>query len=152
MEKKTSKEKNDSDKNILYRMGVQELHGKRFHYDGWMVEEEGKSVTIKVAVDDKTKGEIILPWEEINQIRQFGWERQEEAAKRKMYGKRVHCKHLYSCFAILPPCCHIGLDNGPLDVNCLTCQYIDGYIEEYDPEAEIQHIKIDMKDMKIFDI
>lgn len=131
---------------------VRDPYDQRFHYDGWRVENEGKSVIIKVAVDEKTKGEISLPWEEINQIRQFGWERQEEAAKRKMYGKRVHCKHLYSCFAILPPCCHIGLDNGPLDVNCLTCQYIDGYIEEYDPDAEIQHIKIDMKDMKIFDI
>ena len=133
-------------------ISVRDPYDKRFHYDGWRVEDEGKSVIIKVAVDEKTKGEIYLPWEEINQIRQFGWERQEEAAKRKMYGKRVHCKHLYSCFAILPPCCHIGLDNGPLDVNCLTCQYIDGYIEEYDPDAEIQHIKIDMKDMKIFDI
>ena len=131
---------------------VREPYDKRFHYDGWRVENEGKSVIIKVTVDEKTKGEIFLPWEEINQIRQFGWERQEEAAKKKMHGKRVHCRHLQSFHAILPPFCQIGLDNGPRNVNCLTCQYIDGYIEEYDPEAEIQHIKIDMKDMKIFDI
>ena len=129
-----------------------EYRGRRFHYNGWRVEDEGKTVIIKVTTDDKTKGELFLPWEEINKIRQFGWERQEEAAKKKMHGKRVHCKHLQSSFAILPPCCQIGLDNGPCDVNCLTCQYIDGYIEEYDPDAEIKQAKIDWKNMKIIEI
>ena len=152
MGKKTKEEKNDSDKNILYRMGVQELHGKRFHYDGWMVEDEGKSVIIKVATEDNTKGEILLPWEEINEIRQFGWERQEEAAKKKMRGKRVHCRHLQSFHAILPACCQIGLKEGPCNVNCLTCPYIDGYIEEFDPKAKPEEIKIDMKNYKVIEL
>lgn len=129
-----------------------EYRGRRLHYDGWRVENEGKTVIIKVTTDDNTKGELFLPWEEINKIRQFGWERQEEVTKKKMHGKRVHCKHLQSFFAILPPCCQIGLDNGPRDVNCLTCQYIDGYIEEYDPDAEIKQAKIDWKNMKIIEI
>ena len=120
-----------------------------FHYDGWRVEDEGKSVFIKVTTDDNMKGELLLPWEEINKIRQFGWERQKEAAKKKMYGKRVHCKHLHSFFAILPPCCQIGLDNGPCDVNCLTCQFIDGYIEEYVPDEEIKQARIDWENMKV---
>ena len=144
--------KTQEDNKLQRIITVRDPYDKRFHYDGWRVENEGKSVIIKVTVDEKTKGEIFLPWEEINKIRQFGWERQEEAAKRKMYGKRVHCKHLWSIHPFIPECCHIGLDNGPRDVNCLTCQHIDGYIEEYDPDAEIQHIKIDMKNMKIFDI
>lgn len=148
MKKKTQEDKDDSDKNILYRMGVQELNDKRFHYDGWMVEDEGKSVIIMVATEDNTKGEILLPWEEINKIRQFGWERQEDAAKKIMLGKRVHCRHLQSFHAILPSCCQIGLKEGPCNVNCLTCQYIDGYIEEYETEAKLEEIKIDIKNYK----
>ena len=149
MKKETKEGNNNLD--IINCMDA-EYRGRRFHYDGWRVEDDGKSVTIKVSVDEKTKGEIILPWEEINRIRQFGWERQEEAAKKIMYGKRVHCKHLHSFFAILPECCQIGLDNGPCDVNCLTCKYIDGYIEEYDPAAEIRQAKIDWENMKIIEI
>lgn len=129
-----------------------EYCGRRFHYDGWRVEEDGKTVIIKVTTDDKTKGEILLPWEEINKIRQFGWERQEEAAEKKMHGKCVHCQNLWSFHAFMPECCQIGLDNGPRNVNCLTCQYIDGYIEEYDPDAEIKQAKIDWENMKIIEI
>ena len=152
MGKKIQEGNDDNDKNILYRMGVQELHGKRFHYDGWMVEDEGKSVILKVAVDDKTKGEIFLPWEEIEHIRQFGWKQQEDAAEKKMRGKRVHCRHLRSFRAYFPACCQIGLHNEPHNVNCLTCPYIDGYIEEFDPNAKPEEIKIDMKNYKVIEL
>ena len=152
MEKKTKKEKNDSDKNFFYNAITEDPHGKLFHYEGWRVEDDGKSVIIKVATDDDTRGKIFLPWKEIEHIRQFGWERQEEAAEEKMRGKRVHCRHLFSFHAFMPECCQIGLDNGPHDVNCLTCQYIDGYIEEYDPDSEIKQAKIDWENMKIIDI
>ena len=54
--------KTQEDNKLQRIITVRDPYDKRFHYDGWMVEEEGKSVTIKVAVDDKTKGEIILPW------------------------------------------------------------------------------------------
>ena len=144
--------KTQEDNKLQRIITVRDPYDKRFHYDGWMVEEEGKSVTIKVAVDDETKGEIILPWEEINKIRQFGWERQEEAAKKKMRGKRVHCRHLQSFHAILPACCQIGLKEGPCNVNCLTCPYIDGYIEEFDPKAKPEEIKIDMKNYKVIEL
>lgn len=129
-----------------------EYRGRRFHYDGWRVEDEGKTVIIKVTTDDNTKGELFLPWEEINKIRQFGWKQQEDVANKKMRGKRIHCQHLWSIHPFIPECCQIGLDNGPRDVNCLDCQYIDGYIEEYDPDAEIKQAKIDWKNMKIIEI
>ena len=63
-----------------------DYHGKRFHYDGWRVENDGKSVVMKITMDDNTKGELYLPWEEIDKIRQFGWERQKDAAEEKMRG------------------------------------------------------------------
>ena len=152
MKKKTQEDKDDSDKNFFYNAITEDPHGKLFHYEGWRVEDDGKSVILKVAVDDNTKGELLLPWEEIEHIRQFGWKLQEEAAKKIMRGKRVHCRHLRSFHAILPACCQIGLREGPCNVNCLKCQYIDGYIEEYDPEAEIKQAKIDWENMKIIDI
>ena len=110
--------------------------GKRFHYDGWRVEDEGKSVIIKVTVDDNTKGELFLPWEEIEQIRQLSWKIQEEVAEEKMRGKRVHCHHLGFFKAYYPECCKIGLNNGPHNVECLDGQYIDGSIEEFDPQSQ----------------
>lgn len=146
--KKVNQEINSSQRTII----VQNPYDKRFHFDGWRVEDEGKSVILKVSVDDKTKGEIFLPWEEIEHIRQFGWKQQEDVAEKKMHGKRVHCRHMRSFRAYFPACCQIGLNNGPHNVNCLTCQYIDGYIEEYDPEAEIKQAKIDWENMKIIDI
>ena len=45
---------------------VGDPYDKRFHYDGWRVEEGGKSLTIKVTTDDNTKDELFLPWEEID--------------------------------------------------------------------------------------
>ena len=146
--KKETLEGNNCQKCLI----ISDPYDKRFHYDGWIVEDKGKSVTIKVAIDDKTKGEILLPWEEINKIRQFGWKRQEEAAEKKMHGKRVHCRYLQSFHAILPPCCQIELDNGPRNVNCLTCQYIDGYIEEYDQDSKPEEIKIDLKNYKVVEL
>ena len=126
---------------------VREPYDKQFHYDGWRVENEGKSVIIKVTVDDKTKGEIFLPWEEIEHIRQFGWERQKDAAEKIMRGKRVHCHHLRSFRAYFPECCQIGLHSGPHHVGCLDCPYIDGYIEEYDPEAEFEVVRSHVGDL-----
>ncbi|MBO4801983.1 MAG: hypothetical protein J5545_09000 [Bacteroidaceae bacterium] len=140
--KKVKQEINSSQRTIIIR----DPYDKRFHYDGWRVEDEGKSVILKVAVDDNTKGELFLPWEEIEQIRQCSWKIQEEVAEEKMRGKRVHCHHLRSFRAYFPACCQIGLHNGPHDVGCLDCPYIDGYIEEYDPEKEFEEIKINMKD------
>ena len=57
-----------------------------------------------------------------------------------MKGKRVHCRHLWTINHWFPPCCQIGKDNGPHDVNCLSCKYIDGYIEELDPDKEIVEV------------
>jgi len=85
---------------------------------------------------------IVLPWEEIDHIRKFGWERQEEAAKKVMKGKRVHCHHLKSWHSLFPACCQIGKDAGPQYVNCITCKYIDGYIEQYDPDKEYEKVDI----------
>ena len=90
------KEETPEDKKGQRIIVVSDPYDKRFHYDGWRVEDEGKTVIIKVTTDDNIKGELFLPWEEINKIRHFGWDRQEEAAKKKMHGKRVHCKHLQS--------------------------------------------------------
>ena len=119
--------------------------GKRFHYDGWRFEDDGKSVIIKVTVDDKTQGELFLPLEEIDRIRQFGWKMQEDAAEKKMRGKRVYCRHLCSINVYSSVYCQIGLHNGPHNINCLTCPYIDGSIEEYDPDAKLDVEEFDVK-------
>lgn len=135
--KKVNQGINSSKRTIIIR----DPYDKRFHYDGWRVEDEGKSVILKVAVDDNTKGELFLPWEEIEKIRQFGWERQKDAAEEIMRGKRVHCRHLQSFRAYFPACCQIGLHNGPHDVGCLDCPYIDGYIEEYAPDTKPEVVR-----------
>ena len=135
------KKETQEDKKAQRIIIVGDPYDKRVHYDGWRVEDDGKSVILKVAVDDKTKGELFLPWEEIEQIRQCSWKIQEEVAKEKMRGKRVHCHHLRSFHAILPECCQIGLHSGPHHVGCLDCPYIDGYIEEYDPDAEFKVVR-----------
>ena len=50
------------------------------------------------------------------------------------------------------PCCLLGRDNGLENENCLTCKYIDGYIEDYDPFVKIEpapviiHTEAEMKD------
>ena len=119
----------------------------RFHYDDWHVLDEGKTVELFVTTPDNLFGKIVLPWEEIDRIRKFGWERQEEAAKEVMKGKRVHCRHLKSWHALFPACCQIGKDAGPLNVNCITCKYIDGHIEEYDPDKEFEKVSIPLTEI-----
>ena len=110
----------------------------RFHYDGCNVLDEGKTVEIFVTTPDNQLGKIVLPWEDIDRIRKFGWECQEKVAEKVMKGKRVHCRHLKSWHALFPACCQIGKDAGPQYVNCITCKYINGYIEEYDPDKECE--------------
>lgn len=114
----------------------------RFHYEGCNVLDDGKTVEIFVSTPDKKLGKVVLPWEEINRIRKFGWEQQEDAARKVMKGKRVHCRHLKSWHVLSPACCQIGKDEGPQYVNCITCKYIDGYIEEYDPDKEYEKVVI----------
>lgn len=97
---------------------------------------------IFVTTSDNQLGKIVLPWEEIDRIRKFGWERQEEVAKEVMKGKRVHCHHLKSRHSLFSVCCQIGKDEGPQCVNCIACKYIDGYIEEYDPDKELEKVSI----------
>lgn len=118
------------------------VRAPRFHYDGSHVLDQGKTIEIFVTTPDDQLGKIVLPWEEIDCIRQFGWEQQEEAAKKVMKGKRVHCHHLKSWHALFPTCCQIGKDAGPQHINCITCKYIDGYIEEYAPDKEHDKIEI----------
>lgn len=119
----------------------------RFHYDGWQVLDEGKTVEIFVTTPDNQLGKMVLPWEEIDRIRKFGWERQEDAAQKLMKDKRVHCRHLKSWHSLFPACCQIGKDAGPQHVNCITCKYIDGYIEEYDPDKEYEKVVIPLTEI-----
>lgn len=114
----------------------------RFHYEGGYVLDEGKTVEIFVYTPDNQLGKIVLPWEELDRLRKFGWELQEEAAKKMMKGKRVHCRHLKSWHVLLPACCQIGKDAGPKCANCITCKYIDGYIDEYNPDKEVENVDI----------
>lgn len=123
------------------------VRAPRFHYDGWHVLDEGKTVEIFVTTPDNQLGKIVLPWEEIDRIRKFGWDRQEEAAEKVMKGKRVHCRHLKSWHALSPDSCQIGKDEGPQCVNCITCKYIDGYIEEYDPDKEFEKVVIPLTEI-----
>lgn len=133
-------EQNEKEKTFFIR-DVKE-NAPRFHYDGWRVLDEGKTVEIFVTTPDKQSGKIILQWEEINRVRKCGWECQEKVAEKVMKGKRVYCRHLKSWHALFPACCQLGKDAGPLHVNCLTCKYIDGYIEEYDPDKELEKVSI----------
>ena len=126
----------------------EKLKAPRFHYDGWHVLDVGKTVEIFVTTPDNQLGKIVLPWEEIDRIRKFGWERQEEAAKKVMKGKRVHCHHLKSWHALFPACCQIGKDAGPQHINCITCKYIDGYIEEFDPDKEYEKASIPLTEKR----
>jgi hypothetical protein len=64
-------------------------------------------------------------------------------------GKRVHCRHLKGWHRLSPSYCRIGKDVGPSFVNCITCKYIDGYIEEYDPDKESERIVIPLKELHI---
>lgn len=114
----------------------------RFHYEGFHVLDDGKTVEIFVSTPDKQSGKIVLPWEEIACIRECGWECQDKVAEEVMKGKRVHCLHLKSWHALFPASCQIGKDAGPQYVNCITCKYIDGYIEEYDPDKEYEMVSI----------
>ena len=134
-------EQNEKEKAVIIR-DVKE-NAPRFHYDGWHVLDEGKTVEIFVTTPDNQFGKIVLPWEEIDCIRKFGWERQEDAAKEVMKSKRVYCHHLKSWHSLFPACCHIGKDAGPQYVNCITCKYI-GYIEEYDPDKEFEKVVIQL--------
>ena len=131
-------EQNEKGKFVF--MNDEKENAPRFHYDGWRVLDEGKTVELFVTTPDNQLGKIVLPWEEIGCIRQFGWERQEEAAKEVMKGKRVHCRHLKSWHSLFPACCQIGKDAGPQCVNCITCKYIDGYIEEYNPDKVFEKV------------
>ena len=133
-------EQNEKVKTIVIR--DEKENAPRIHYDGWRILDEGKTVEIFVTTPDNQLGKIVLPWEEIDRIRKFGWERQEEAAKELMKGKRVHCRHLKSWHVLFPASCQIGKDAGPECVNCITCKYIDGYIEEYDPDKELEKVSI----------
>ena len=133
-------EQNEKGKFVF--MNDEKENAPRFHYDGWRVLDEGKTVELFVTTPDNQLRKIVLPWEEIDRIRKFGWERQEEAAKEVMKGKRVHCHHLKSWHALFPACCQIGKDAGPQHINCITCKYIDGYIEEYYPEKEYEKVVI----------
>lgn len=128
-------------------MQDEKLKAPRFHYDGWHVLDEGKTVEIFVTTPDKQSGKIVLPWEEIDRIRKFGWERQDDATKEVMKGKRVHCRHLKSWHSLSPASCQIGKDAGPQFVNCITCKYIDGYIEEYDPDKEYEKVVIPLTEI-----
>ena len=119
------------------------VRAPRFHYDDCHVLDEGKTFEILVTTPDNQLGKIVLPFEEIDRLRQCGWEQQVKAAKKVMKGKCVHCRHLKSCHALFPASCQIGKDAGPQCVNCITCKYIDGYIEEYDPDKESEHFKIE---------
>ena len=139
-----TKNENDMEQNEKEKLVFiqdEKLKVPRFHYDGYHVLDEGKTVEIFVNTPDNQLGKIVLPWEEIARIRKFGWERQEDAAEKAMKGKRVHCQHLKSWHSC-PASCQIGKDAGPQYVNCLTCKYIDGYIEEYDPDKEYEKVVI----------
>lgn len=128
------------EKLVIMRDGKEKA--PRFHYDGCNVLDEGKTVEIFVSTPDKQLGKIVLPWEEINRIRNCGWELQDKVAQKVMKGKRVHCRHLKSWHRFFPASCQIGKDDGPQHVNCITCKYIDGYIEEYDPDKEFEKVVI----------
>ena len=117
----------------------------RFHYNGYRVKDGGKAIEIGVRLPDEQYGRILLPFEEIQSIHKQAWSQIESEAEERMKGKRVHCRHKVSFHAFMPECCQIGLDNGPHDVNCLDCQFIDGYIEDYDPLKEIQTIAVSEK-------
>ena len=120
----------------------------RFHYDCCQVLDEGKTVEIFVTTPDKQLGKMVLPREEIDRIRKYGWKQQTEVAQKVMKGKRVHCRHLRSWHVLFPACCQIGKDEGPPNLNCITCKYIDGYIEEYDPDKELEKVVIKLKEKK----
>ena len=138
-------EQNEKEKFVV--MLDEKEKAPRFHYDGCHVLDDGRTVEIFVTTLDKQLGKIVLPWEEIDCIRKFGWERQEDAAKKVMKGKRVHCRHLKSWHSLFPACCQIGKDAGPKHVNCITCKYIDGYIEEYDPDKEFEKVSIPLSEI-----
>ena len=130
------------EKEKLVFMQDEKLKAPRFHYDGSHVLDQGKTIEIFVTTPDDQLGKIVLPWEEIDLIRKCGWECQEKVAEKVMKGKRVHCHHLKSWHALFPTCCQIGKDAGPQHINCITCKYIDGYIEEYAPDKEHDKIEI----------
>lgn len=132
----------EQNKKVEFFIQDVKLKAPRFHYDGCHVLDEGKTIEIFVTTPDDQLGKIVLPFEEIDRIRKCGWECQEDAAKEVMKGKRVHCHHLESWHALYPACCQIGKDAGPQYVNCITCKYIDGYIEEYDPDKEFEKLAI----------
>ena len=111
----------------------------RFHYDGCHILDDGKTFEFYVTTADNQFGKIVVPWEEIDRIRKFGWELQEEAGKKAMKGKRIRCWHLNNVNAQLPVFCKIGKDAGPEGVNCITCKYIDGYIEQYETDSKITY-------------
>ena len=94
----------------------------RFHHDDCYVLDEGKTIEILVTTPNNQLGKIVLPWEEIDRIRQFGWKQQEDAAKKVMKSKRVHCRHLKRWHILSPASCQIGKDAGPKGVNCITCK------------------------------
>lgn len=133
-------EQNEKEKLVFVQ--DEKLKAPRFHYDGWHVLDDGKTVEIFVSTPDKQLGKIVLPWEEIARIRKCGWECKEKVAEKVMRGKRVHCRHLKSWHTLFPASCQIGKDAGPHYVNCITCKYIDGYIEEYDPDKEHEKVSI----------
>ncbi|MCK8622541.1 hypothetical protein [Prevotella sp. E13-27] len=133
-------EQNEKEKTVIIR-DVKE-NAPRFHYDGWHVLDEGKTVEIFVTTSDNQLEKIVLPWEKIDRIRKCGLEQQEDVAKEVMKGKRVHCRHLKSWHRLFPACCQIGKDAGPQYINCITCKYIDGYIEEYDTDKEYEKVVI----------
>ena len=133
-------EQNEKEKLVF--MQDEKLKVPRFHYDGYHVLDEGKTVEIFVSTPDNQLGKIVLPWEEIDRIRNCGWECQKKVAGKVMKGKRVHCHHLKSWHALFPAYCEIGKDVGPLHVNCLTCKYIDGYIEEHNPDKKSEKVVI----------
>ena len=135
-------EQNEKEKFVIIRDAKEKA--PRYHYDGWRVFDGGKTVELFVTTPENQLGKIVLPWEEIARIRNFGWEQQEEAAENVMKGKRVHCRHLKSWHRLFAVSCQIGKDVGPLHVNCLTCKYIDGYIEEYDPDKEYDKVVIEL--------
>lgn len=131
------------DKELFMRNPFKEEDEKpRFHYNGYHVMDDGKTVAIGVKLPDGKYGRILLPFEEVDSIRRVAWEQIENAAKAKMKGKRVHCCHKVSFHAFMPECCQIGLNNGPHDVNCVGCKFIDGYIEEYDPDEEYKVVTV----------
>lgn len=114
----------------------------QFQYNGYMVVDDGETIRIGVVTPDGQKGRIVLPWEEVDTIRKVSYDNRQRKAEEKMKGKRVHCRFLQSFHAFMAPCCQLGKDNGLENENCLTCKYIDGYIENYDPFGKIESVPV----------